>query len=62
MATTQREMRYWVFHEGQLAKALAESEAALIAAGVAEPVAKEETRRIASFLAGAVSLMGGKRA
>ena len=61
MAKAQHEMRYWVFHEEHLAKALAEKEAALIAAGVSEPVAREETRRVANFLAHAVSLMGGRR-
>lgn len=52
--------RYWVFHEGQLAEALAVEEAKRVAAGQNLEEAKAETRRIAEFLANAKKLQGGR--
>ena len=55
-------MRYWVFHEEALAAELARREAELVANGETVEQAKFETGVIVSFLAGAVSLQGGRRA
>lgn len=57
MATTDR---YWVFHEGQLAEALADDEAKRVAAGQDLEAARAETHRIAAFLANAKKLLGGR--
>lgn len=52
--------RYWVFHEGQLAEALADDEAKRVAAGQSLEDARAETRRIVAFLADAKKLHGGR--
>lgn len=52
--------RYWVFHEGQLSEALADAEAARVAAGQPVEQAQAETKRIVEFLANAKKLLGGR--
>lgn len=45
-------MKYWVFHEEMLSKALAEHEAARIRDGATEQQAKDDTATVLAFLAG----------